>query len=138
MKRIFFNLLALCCTLGAAADGVKAGYSSVTLCAQNGETTTITLTDQMTTSFTEKDIVFSDATNEVSLPLARLRSYSFGEAVVPEGISAPMVSLSGEAADVFTLDGRHLTTTRNLSLAGLQPGTYIVRQGGVSIKINHK
>lgn len=138
MKRILISALALCCSVAALADGVKSGYSSVVLCAQNGETTTITLSDAMQTTFTATDIVFSDASNEVRMPLARLRSYSFVEAIVPEGISAPLLSVSGEAAEVYTLDGRHLMTTRSLSLAGLQAGTYIVRQGGVSFKINHK
>lgn len=138
MKRLLLPILASCCVLGASADDLKAGYSSVTICSQTGVTTTVTLTDMMTTTFTDKDIVFADADNEVRLPLAQLRSYTFVEASVPEGISAPLLHLAGQPAEVYTADGRLVATTRSLQLEGLQPGTYIVRSGNVSFKINHK
>lgn len=138
MKRIILAILTLCAALTAAAD-TKAGFSSVVITTQTGETTTVTLTDDMTTAFTATDIVFADADNVVSIPLARLRSYTFVEATIPEGISAPTAGISTrQAAEVYTIDGRLITTTRSLNLEGLQPGTYIVRSGQESVKIQHR
>lgn len=138
MKRKILPILALSVALTAAAD-TKAGFSSVVITMQTGETTTVTLTDDMTTAFTATDIVFADAANTVSMPLARLRSYSFVEATIPEGISAPTAGISTQQnAEVYTLDGRFVATTRSLNLEGLQPGTYIVRSGENSVKIQHR
>lgn len=137
MKRIVLSTLALCGALIATAD-VKPGYSSVVVTSPTGETTTITLTDAMVTSFTAADAIFSDGTNEVAIPLANLRSYTFVEAVIPEGISAPLLNLGGANAEIFTLDGRLVRSASSLSLDGLQTGTYIVRSGNRTIKVNHK
>lgn len=137
MKKTILYLFTLAAALTASADDVKAGFSSIEIRTVGGETTTVTLTDEMTTKFTATDVVFADATNTVSIPLDQLRTYSFVEAVIPEGISA--ISLAeGATAQVFDLEGRLLTTTRGLNLSQLKPGTYIVRIGGTSLKINHK
>lgn len=145
MKRIILPTLALCCALTAAADtstglstDIKPGFSSVVVTSPTGETTTITLTDAMVTSFTAADAIFSDGTNEVTIPLANLRSYTFVEAVIPEGINAPLLNLGDANAEIFTLDGRLVRSASSLSLDGLQTGTYIVRSGNRTIKVNHK
>lgn len=137
MKRIVLSTLALCGALIATAD-VKPGFSSVVVTSPTGETTTITLTDAMVTSFTAADAIFSDGTNEVAIPLADLRSYTFVEAVIPEGINAPLLNLGDANAEIFTLDGRLVRSASSLSLDGLQTGTYIVRSGNRTIKVNHK
>lgn len=131
MKRYLFSLLALCSAAVAMADEpFKAGFSSVEIRTRNGETTTITLTDAMTTTFTETDAIFSDGNDVVSIPLAQLRTYTFVAAVVPEGITAPVVS---GHAEFFSVDGRPLE-----SLVGAPEGTYIVRSGQTTFKIYHK
>lgn len=134
MKRSSLIILALCGALAAAAsvaEDTKPGYSSVVLRTQTGETTTITLTDNMSTKFTETDIVFDDGQNMVSLPLAKLRSYTFTEAVIPEGIDA--VPIVGEAEAVYSADGRRVP-----SLSGAPAGLYIVKNGKTTLKIYHK
>lgn len=137
MKRIILPTLALCSALTAAAD-VKPGYSSVVVRTQTGETTTITLTDAMKTTFTAADAIFSDGTTEVAIPLADLRSYTFVEAIIPEGINAPLLNLGDANTEIFTIDGRLVRTASSLSLDGLQTGTYIVRSGNRTIKVSHK
>lgn len=145
MKRSILSALVLCGTLTAVADtptrlttDVKPGYSSVVICSPTGETTTITLTDAMKTTFTTAEATFSDGSNEVIIPLAQLRSYTFTEAVIPEGIHAPLLSLDGTKAEIFTIDGRLVRTANQVSLDGLQPGTYVVRSGKSTFKVNHK
>lgn len=144
MKKTILSILTLAAALTASADDtttavsdLKAGFSSVEIRTVSGETTTVTLTDEMTTQFTTSDVVFADATTTVSIPLDQLRTYTFVEAAIPEGITTIGLS-SNTAAQVFDLEGRLVATTRGLNLAQLKPGTYIVRIAGTSIKINHK
>lgn len=137
MKRLL-PLLALGASLTASAD-VKPGFASVEITTQRGEVSTVTLTDAMTTRFTASDVIFADATTTVSLPLAQLRSYSFVPAVVPEGIVAPRFDTTdGQPYEVYSLDGRRLTTASSLSLEGLTPGTYVVRHGNTTLKVHHR
>lgn len=132
MKRIILHTLALAATLTASADGLKPGFSSVEIRTVSGETTTVTLTDEMTTTFTASDIVFADATTTVSLPLTQLRTYSFVEAVIPEGITSVPAVQHGISA-IFTADGRQIP-----SLEGAPAGLYIVKTAGTTIKIYRK
>lgn len=131
MKRILLTTLALG-TLAASAQDLKAGYSSICVQHVNGETTTITLTDQLTTQITATHIVFADAANEVNIPLDQLRSYSFVEAVIPEGIDQVPVVANGISA-VYTADGRQLP-----SLQGVPAGLYIVKCGKSTMKVYRK
>lgn len=131
MKRYLFSLLALCSATFAMADEpMKAGCSSVEIRTRSGETTTVTLSDAMTTTFTDSEVIFSDGTDAVAIPLAQFRTYTFVAAIIPEGITAPVVSGN---AEFFTVDGRRLE-----SLAGAPEGTYIVRNGKTTFKIYHK
>lgn len=131
MKRFLLSVLTLALAIAAMADEpTKAGFSSVEIRTRSGETTTITLTDKMTTTFTENDAVFADGTNEVRIPLAQLRTYTFVPTVVPEGIATPVVS---SGAEFYTIDGRRID-----SLAGAPTGTYIVRNGKTTFKVLHK
>lgn len=132
MKRIILHTLALAAALTASADGLKPGYSSVEIRTVSGETTTVTLTDEMTTQFTASDVIFADATTTVSIPLAQLRSYSFVEAVITEGITD--VTVAHDSIDaIFTADGRQMP-----SLEGAPAGLYIVKSAGTTIKIYRK
>lgn len=131
MKKTLLALLALT-ALTASADGFKAGYSSVQISTVSGETTTVTLTDEMTTTFTASDIVFADATTTISLPLTQLRTYSFVEAVIPEGITSVPAVQHGISA-IFTADGRQIP-----SLEGAPTGLYIVKTAGTTMKIYRK
>lgn len=139
MKKTFLSLFALAIALTASADGtttavsdLKPGYSSVEIRTVSGETTTVTLTDEMTTTFTASDVIFADATTTVSIPLAQLRSYSFVEAVIPEGITD--VTVAHDSIDaIFTADGRQIP-----SLEGAPAGLYIVKSAGTTIKIYRK
>lgn len=132
MKRIILHTLALAAALTASADGLKPGFSSVEIRTVSGETTTVTLTDGMTTTFTAQDIVFADATTAVSIPLAQLRTYSFVEAIIPEGITSVPAVQNGISA-IFTADGRQMP-----SLEGAPAGLYIVKTAGTTIKIYRK
>lgn len=139
MKRFLSSLLVLSSALSGSASSAtalctdyKTGFGSVCITTQTGETMTVTLSDDMTTRFTESHIIFADAANEVTLPLARLRSYEFVEAVVPEGIDEVPVVQAGHGA-IFTADGRQIG-----SLSGAPAGLYIVKHGKSSIKIYHK
>lgn len=132
MKRIILHTLALAAALTASADGLKPGFSSVEIRTVSGETTTVTLTDEMTTTFTASDVVFADATTTVSLPLTQLRTYSFVEAVIPEGITSVPAVQNGISA-IFTADGRQIS-----SLEGAPAGLYIVKTAGTTIKIYRK
>lgn len=131
MKRILLSILALCSAGAVMADEpLKAGFSSVEVRTRSGETTTITLSDQMTTTFTDTEAIFADETNDVRIPLAQLRTYTFVPAVIPEGITAPVVSAG---AEVYTTDGRRIDT-----LDGAPTGTYVVRNGKTTFKVLHK
>lgn len=131
MKRILLSILALCSAGAVMADEpLKAGFSSVEVRTRSGETTTITLSDQMTTTFTDTEAIFADETNDVRIPLAQLRTYTFVPAVIPEGISTPVVSAN---AEFYTTDGRRIDT-----LAGAPTGTYVVRNGKTTFKVLHK
>lgn len=132
MKRIILHTLALAAALTASADGLKPGFSSVEIRTVSGETTTVTLTDGMTTTFTAQDIVFADATTAVSIPLAQLRTYSFVEAIIPEGITSVPAVQNGISA-IFTVDGRQIS-----SLEGAPAGLYIVKSAGTTMKIYRK
>lgn len=132
MKRIILPTLALAAALTASADGLKPGFSSVEIRTVSGETTTVTLTDEMTTTFTASDVVFADATTTVSLPLTQLRTYSFVEAVIPEGITDVPAVQNGIDA-IFTADGRQIP-----SLEGAPAGLYIVKTAGTTMKIYRK
>lgn len=131
MKKAFLSLLSLT-ALTTSADDLKAGYSSVEVRTVSGETTTIVLTDDMTTTFTSTDIIFADATNTVSIPLAQLRTYSFVPAVIPEGISG-VPAVQGDITAVYTADGRQIS-----SLESAPAGLYIVKCGKTTLKIYHK
>lgn len=132
MKRIILHTLALAAALTASADGLKPGFSSVEIRTVSGETTTVTLTDEMTTQFTASDVIFADATTTVSIPLAQLRSYSFVEADIPEGITD--VTVAHDSIDaIFTADGRQMP-----SLEGAPAGLYIVKTAGTTMKIYRK
>lgn len=131
MKKTLLSILALT-ALTASADGFKAGFSSVELRSQSGETTTVTLTDAMTTTFTATDVVFADGTTTVTMPLAQLRSYTFVEAVVPEGITEVPTVQDGITA-IYTADGRRVDST-NMN----QPGLYIVKCGKSTLKVYRK
>lgn len=131
MKQALLSFLALA-ALTASADGFKTGYSSVELRTQSGETTTLTLTDAMTTTFTTTDIVFSDGSTTITLPLAQLRTYSFVPAVIPEGISG-VPAVQGDITAVYTADGRQIP-----SLESAPAGLYIVKCGKTTLKIYHK
>lgn len=128
MKHILLTFLASTCSLAALAD-TKAGFSSVEIRTQKGETQVITLTDDMTTTFNATDVVFADATNRVALSLKDLRSYTFVPAVIPESITSPVVSTD---AQIYTADGRRIE-----SLDGAPAGTYVVRSGQTTFKIYH-
>lgn len=131
MKRILLSFLALCSAAAVMADEpVKAGFYSVEIRTRSGETTTITLNDKMTTTFTETEAVFSDGTDAVAISLAQLRTYTFIPAVIPEGITAPVVSAG---AEFYTIDGRRID-----SIAGAPTGTYVVRSGNTTFKVLHK
>lgn len=132
MKRIILHTLALAAALTASADGLKPGFSSVEIRTVSGETTTVTLTDGMTTTFTAQDIIFADATTAVSIPLAQLRTYSFVEAIIPEGITSVPAVQNGISA-IFTADGRQIS-----SLEGAPAGLYIVKSAGTTMKIYRK
>lgn len=132
MKKIFLSLLAIAAALTVSADGLKAGYSSVEVHTVSGETTTIILTDDMTTTFTSTDIIFADATNTVNIPLAHLRTYTFVPAVIPEGITN-VPAVQGGITGIYTADGRRIT-----SLEGAPAGLYIVKCGKTTLKIYHK
>lgn len=131
MKKAFLSLLSLT-ALTTSADDLKAGYSSVEVRTVKGETMTVTLTDAMTTTFTSTDIIFTDATNTVSIPLAQLRTYSFVAAVIPEGISG-VPAVQGDITAVYTADGRQIP-----SLESAPAGLYIVKCGKTTLKIYHK
>lgn len=131
MKKAFLSLLSLT-ALTTSADDLKAGYSSVEVRTVKGETMTVTLTDAMTTTFTSTDIIFTDATNTVSIPLAQLRTYSFVPAVIPEGISG-VPAVQGDITAVYTADGRQIP-----SLESAPAGLYIVKCGKTTLKIYHK
>lgn len=131
MKHSLLFILALGSVATALADEPrKAGFCSVEIRSQKGETTVITLTDQMTTTFTDTEAIFADETNDVRIPLAQLRTYTFVPAVIPEGISTPVVSAN---AEFYTTDGRRIDT-----LAGAPTGTYVVRNGKTTFKVLHK
>lgn len=130
MKQTILSLLALATTLTGAADTLKPGYSSVQLLAHDGHTTTVTLTDDMVTTFTDTDIVFADAANTVTMALADLRSFTFTEAVIPDGIATPVVA---EAQEIYTADGHRIAT-----LDGAPAGLYIIRSGKSIVKIYHQ
>lgn len=131
MKRLLFSIFALCGAATALADTpLKAGFCSVEIRSQQGETTVITLTDNMKTTFTDADVIFADDSYRFELPLAQLRSYTFVPAVIPEGITTPVVSAG---AEVYTIDGRRIDT-----LAGAPAGTYVVRNGKTTFKVLHK
>lgn len=139
MKKTLLSLFALAIALTASADGtttavsdLKPGFSSVEIRTVSGETTTVTLTDGMTTTFTTQDIIFADATTTVSLPLTQLRTYSFVEAVIPEGITSVPAVQHGISA-IFTADGRQIP-----SLEGAPTGLYIVKTAGTTMKIYRK
>lgn len=139
MKKTILSLFAIAAALSAAAGDtttaggdLKAGFSSIEVRTVSGETTTVTLTDEMTTTFTATDVIFADATTTVSIPLAQLRTYTFIEAVIPEGITAVPAVQNGVSA-IFTADGRQLPT-----LDGAPAGLYIVKSAGTTIKIYRK
>lgn len=139
MKKTILSFFALAITLCASADAfaqqsteLKPGYSSVEIRTVSGETTIVTLTDEMTTQFTAQDIVFADATTTVTLPLAQLRTYTFVEAVIPEGIT-DVTAVQGNINAIYTADGRQIT-----SLEGAPAGLYIVKSAGTTIKIYRK
>lgn len=139
MKKTILSLFAIAAALSAAAGDtttaggdLKAGFSSIEVRTVNGETTTVTLTDEMTTTFTATDVTFADATTTVSIPLAQLRTYTFVEAVIPEGI-ADVPILAGGVSAIYTADGRTLPT-----LEGAPAGLYIVKRGKTTIKIYRK
>lgn len=131
MKHSLLFILALGSVATAMADEPrKAGFCSVEIRSQKGETTVITLTDQMTTTFTDTDVVFADDSYRFELPLAQLRSYAFVPAVIPEGITTPVISTN---AEFYTIDGRRIDV-----LAGAPTGTYVVRNGKTTFKVLHK
>lgn len=132
MKKVLLSLFTIATAMTATADGLKAGYSSVEIRTVSGETTTVTLSDDMTTQFTAQDIVFADATTTVTLPLAQLRTYTFVEAVIPEGIT-DVTAVQGNINAIYTADGRQIT-----SLEGAPAGLYIVKSAGTTIKIYRK
>lgn len=130
MKRLLFSILALCSAAVAMADEPqKAGFSSIEVRTRSGETTIITLTEEMTTTFNDTAVIFADAINSVQFPLAQFRSYTFVPAVIPEGITTPVVSAG---AEFYTVDGRRIDT-----LAGAPTGTYVVRNGKTTFKVLH-
>lgn len=123
-------------SLGATAQTQKPGYHSVTLTTRNGEVTTVRLTDVMKTTFTRDDIVFADASATVTVPLNVLRTYTFVPVDMDNIESVSAITLTrGQQAEVYTLDGRHVTTTGSLALDALEPGTYIVRTAGSTFKV---
>lgn len=139
MKKTLLSLFALAATLTASAEpamllttDAKAGYSSVQISTVNGENTTVTLSDEMTTTFTAQDIVFADGTTTVSIPLAQLRTYTFVPATPPDGITEVPVLQNGVTA-IFSADGRQLPT-----LDGAPAGMYIVKCGKTTMKIYRK
>lgn len=129
MKHLLLTVLASASALTAFADQ-KAGFASIEVRTQKGETTVVTLTDDLTTTFTATDVVFADANNSVALPLKDLRSYTFVPAVIPEGVTSPVVSAD---AQIFTIDGRRID---NLNAA--PAGTYVVRHGETTFKVHHR
>lgn len=129
MKHLLLTVLASASALTALADQ-KAGFASIEVRTQKGETTVVTLIDDLTTTFTATDVVFADANNSVALPLKDLRSYTFVPAVIPEGVTSPVVSAD---AQIFTIDGRRID---NLNAA--PAGTYVVRHGETTFKVHHR
>lgn len=135
-RQAVLSLAAMLLTLGASAQTQKPGYHSVSLTTRYGEVSTVRLTDAMTTTFTHDDIIFADGTTTVSVPLNVLRTYTF-VAVDPdnlEGIGAITLA-EGQEAEVYTLDGRHVTTSRDLHFDTLGHGTYIVRTATATLKV---
>lgn len=159
MKRLLLFFLVLCSTSGAWAQGDAT--QRLVVWQRTGEKIYIDLTEEPETTFEGGMLVLKTSRHSFMFQLENILRYTYEGTMT--AIESPSESPSemrfshnseamkfeglplGTRLDVYTLDGKLLTTQRVeqgqpaiVSLKGQPAGTYIVKAGEVSFKFLKK
>lgn len=152
MKKIF-SAIAL---LAAVASGSAApGYHAMRVNLNDGSNVEVNLASEMNASFTKDNFVISGGENDIKVPRADIKSFTFHEASrdgienvgtdnaapvidgdsmtfgnLPEGSVIAVYAVNGALLSQATVSGNYV-----LSLSALPAGTVIVNVNGISYKI---
>lgn len=141
--------MALCALSMSAADN----YRSVAISLNDGSKVEIHLTDELSASFNEENLVVTGIDADVTVPKAKIKSFSFSTVsaleAVETGENAPRVE-GGElvfdalpansTVAVYNAAGQLVSSAKvagkySVSLAGIPKGVALVNVNGLTYKI---
>ena len=150
------HLLFLWLFLNGALSVFAEGYKSVVVRLTDGTTTTVNLSAEMTTTFSDAEAIFSDATTKVAFQRSLLATFEFSKTAGLRSLTADAgaqpyvdvaphrISIDGLAPDTpirlhdaagKSLKETHATSHFDFDTSSLNAGTYILTVGTASYKI---
>lgn len=142
--------------LGSLFPAFAEGYKSVVVKLTDGTTTTVNLSTELTTTFSDSEAIFSDATTRVAFQRSQLATFEFSKTsgihalTVSEGaqpsvdVAPHCISIDGLAPDTpirlhdaagKCVSATHATDHFIFDTSALSTGTYILSVGTATYKI---
>lgn len=143
----------------AAALGITStwasGYRQMIIDKFSGEPETISISPELTTTFTDGNMVLASGDNTTEIPMTDVKSWSYAPGTV-DGISDALLTSdivvepgrvvlgnlpAGTTVAITAVDGRTVARTAAegthvVALDALQPGVYVISYNNHSLKIS--
>ena len=124
-------LLAALCSVGARAESGK-----IIVWLNGGNTVPVLFSDLPEFTYSDGQVILKGQTTDLSWPIENVKKFTF------EGINTGVknvesLDIHSDNLSVYDLDGR-LLRQHVKSLSELPKGTYIVKNGSVTIKVVRK
>ena len=128
-------LLAVLGTLGARAENAK-----IIVWLNDGNKSEVLFADMPEFTYADGNVTMKSSATELSWPITNLQKLTFENSDIPTGIGdvkAADLDLLSDHFDAYDLNGK-LIRKGAKSLSELPAGTYIVKDGSVTIKVVRK
>jgi len=139
MKRLVLSLLTLFAAATSWAD------SALFVHQRNGGVVEFAFSERPVVTYSEGNLIISAANASVTYPLENMQKFTFGEVDDDVTRIAAPANEKPQPTYIYSVDGKLMRTLKpgeggktSASVEGLPAGTYIVKNGKTSYKIQKK
>ena len=120
-----------------SSSGAWAQEAGMSVWLTDGSKTEVLISDLPEITYEDGNVTLKSKQTELSWPIAELKRLTFENLQEDTAIKAPDLDIRSDKLAVYDLNGR-LIKQRVKSLSELPKGTYIVKDGSVTIKVMRK